>query len=121
MSMHLEFEPHSWYYEFAIKHDLNYNDPCEFDYSTDSKLCIVHDNRTYHPLNSYCTDYAPKWSAYTVSGMTYSIIMLTAPTLKGLQSEIRKYWLRDNGRKVPAYYAKRLFKSPEAKHIKEPA
>lgn len=118
--MHLEFEPHSWYYEFAIKHDLDYNDPCEFDYSTDSKICIIHDKAVLH-IREYCTEYAPEWMAYTDDGNTYSIIKLAAPTLEELKSKIRTYWLRDNGEHIPAYYAKRLLKSPEAKHIKEPA
>lgn len=111
--MHLEFEPHSYYYSFAIKHDLDYNDACEFEYTTDSKICIVHDQKI-NLYDEHCEEYAPEWSAYIDDGMTYGIYEITAPTLKELKSKIRTYWLRDDYNHVPAYYAKKLLKSKEA-------
>lgn len=105
MSLYLEFDPHAWYMGFAIKHDKNYNDPCNFTrYTTDSKICTVHDHRT-HPGDKNCEGYAPKWSAYTDNGNTYRIDELEAGTLAELRRLIREYHIKQhNG------YAERMEK-----------
>lgn len=60
MSMHLEFEPHSWYRGAAIE-------------------------KTAHKSGWF-------WTAYIEDGMrTYSIIEVTASTLKELKQKITKY------------------------------
>jgi hypothetical protein len=82
MSMTLEFEPHSWYYQFAIQKD-NIGENC------DGRLLNI-------------------WRAYIDNGNTYAIDELAAPTLLELKQSIRQYWLRDGGKYTPAYYAKRL-------------
>jgi hypothetical protein len=113
MSMHLEFEPHSWYYGFAIKKDDNYNDPCATVTENDEQFCTVHGKRLYW-FQDYCEGHAPKWSAFTDDGNTYSIVELHGTTLRELQHNIRSYWLRKG---MPAYYAAKLLKSPEAKEL----
>lgn len=66
MSLHLEFEPHSWYKGFAIKKDV-------------------------HPHFSSMID----WSAYYEDGMyTYSVIELYGDTLKELKQKITAYHKR---------------------------
>lgn len=67
MSLHLEFEPHSWYMGFAIQKDnigKNHND---------TLLTI--------------------WRAYIDNGNTYRIDEIAAPTLEELKLEIRDYHL----------------------------
>lgn len=112
MSMYLEFEPHSWYFEFAIKYDENYNDKCEFRYSTDSKICIIHDGKI-NPWYDYCEGYAPKWSAFTDDGNTYGIIELHGDTLEELKHKIVEYWLKGGEEKAPVFYYKKLLKAKE--------
>lgn len=89
MSMYIEFDAHSWYMGFAIKHDPEYNDPCEFTYNTDSKNCIVHDQKV-HPSSACCEDYATEWSAHTDDGNTYRIVTLRGATLAELKQKIRE-------------------------------
>lgn len=83
MSMHLEFEPHSWYYGFAIKKEYLIADP-------ESRQIA--------------------WLGFIDDGNTYSIVELEADTLRNLKQQIRGYWLRDGGKHIPAYYSKRLLK-----------
>lgn len=90
MSLHLEFEPHSWYMSFAIKKDEDYNDPCEFTYNVDSKNCIVHAQRA-HPSDDVCEGYAPKWQAFTDNGNFYVIDEVHGGTLKDLKQQIKQY------------------------------
>lgn len=61
MSMYLEFEPHSWYKGFAIKHE----------------------KRAYEVFD--------KWVAYAEDGMHYSIIELHNKTLRELKQQITQY------------------------------
>lgn len=112
MSMYLEFEPHSWYFEFAIKKDPDFNDPCEFTYEAYSKRCIVH-GQNLNPFNDFCEGYSSKWTAFTDDGNSYSIIVLHAETLKELKEKIVQHWLRDNGKHIPAFYEKALLKHKE--------
>lgn len=91
MSLHLEFEPHSWYMFFAIKKDDEPNDPCEFTYEVDSKVCTVHDQKV-NPFYNYCDGYHPKWEAFTDDGNTYNVVNIKADTLKELKAKIRDYW-----------------------------
>lgn len=93
MSLHLDFEPHSWYKGFAIKRSSNTNDDCQFTYTTDSKICTVH-GRRISPMDNYCDDYESKWSAYTDNGNTYGIDRVFAPTLKELKQKITAYHAR---------------------------
>lgn len=61
MSMHLEFEPHSWYMGAAIEHRVSFP----------RKIA---------------------WVAYIEDGMiTYSVINITASTLKQLKQKIKEY------------------------------
>lgn len=102
MSLSLEFEPHSWYRNFAIKKDEDFNDPCEFNYETDGKYCRIHD-RKINPYDNYCEDYAPKWSAFTDDGNTYRIISIYAETLKELKNKIIDYNERESERMRQRY------------------
>ncbi len=114
MSMYLEFEPHSWYYGFAIKKDPDWNDPCQFEwYGDEQRQCIVHGVGVGR-YDLICKEYAPKWSAFTDDGNTYSIVKLHSTTLPGIKREIIKYWFRDGGKHVPVFYEKKLLKSKEA-------
>jgi len=65
MSLHLDFEPHSWYMGFAIKRNKN---------------------------SQYITDYP--WQAYTDDGNTYQIVKRHAGQLHELKAQIRAYHLR---------------------------
>lgn len=67
MSLHLDFEPHSWYKGFAIR-------------KWDGDGYLPHFN-----ANSY------KWEAYTDNGNTYRIGELSADTLKELKQKITAY------------------------------
>lgn len=69
MSLHLNFEPHSWYMGFAIR---------------DCRDEIIEDDQSV----------AGVWNGITDDGMTYRIIDLEAKTLKRLKSKIRRYHLR---------------------------
>lgn len=69
MSLHLEFEPHSWYMGFAIQ-----------DYRAEA------------------TGVDGKWSAVAANGNTYSIDMLEAETLKDLKQQIKQYRLNERER-----------------------
>lgn len=73
MSLHLEFEPHSWYKEFAIK----------------DNRAQGHDQRKLErPLKN---DEGFRWSAYTANGMTGYIVERHADTLAQLKELITKY------------------------------
>lgn len=63
MSLHLEFEPHSWYRGFAIR---------QGEYMTDWKTKNI-------------------WYAYTDDGNTYRIVERHADTLAGLKRLISEY------------------------------
>ena len=73
MSLHLEFEPHSWYRGFAIQHNRTQG----------------HDNSYLERNMSNGEGYA--WSAYAANGMTGYIDERHANTLKGLKILITNY------------------------------
>lgn len=81
MSMHLEFEPHSWHMGFAIKHNPE----------------ITDNDITGWP-----------WEAFTDDGNTYRIIELNATTLEGIKRKIRVYHLDKHDGYGERYAAKRL-------------
>jgi len=112
MSLYLEFNPHSWYFEFAIKKDNEPNDPCMIIDRDEDAFCRVHGVETGR-YDNWCRKYAPKWSAFTEDGNTYSIVELHSTSLEGLKQKIVKYWFRDNGKHLPAYYSKKLLKAKE--------
>ena len=96
MAMTLDFEPHSWYMNFAIKE--NGNDDCEYKLDgTDTDgtkwyQCIVHDCLAPSP-DAPCADWERhSWTAYTDNGNTYHIAELQADTLDKLKSNIREYY-----------------------------
>ncbi len=66
MSLHLEFEPHSWYMGFAIKK-------------------IRHDIFRRHYITKYT------WYGVANNGMTGYIDTLEAETLKDLKKQIKEY------------------------------
>lgn len=68
MSLHLEFEPHSWYRGFAIR-------DCR------------------HELIEETGETAGVWNAITDDGNTYRIIDIEAKTLRELKQRIRQYHL----------------------------
>ena len=68
MSLHIEFEPHSWYKGFAIK-----------------KRTLERDVAKDTPINYYL------WQAYTANGMTGYVVNLHATTLKDLKNKITEY------------------------------
>lgn len=68
MSLHLEFEPHSWYKGFAIK------------------KTITHLHKQFEGAV-----YFYNWQAYTDNGNTYQIDELEASTLKELKQLITEY------------------------------
>lgn len=116
MSMSLEFEPHSWYYEFAIKKNEDFNDPCEWRYEADGKVCLTHDQKI-NPIYDECDEFTPKWEAFTDNGNTYRIVGLYGETKRELQEKIIKWWFRNGEDKLPAYYATKLKKSKEALNV----
>lgn len=67
MSMHLEFEPHSWYMGFAIR---------------DNGKLTADDGGNVRGF---------RWEAFTDDGNTYRIIELEADTLKDLKKQIKEY------------------------------
>lgn len=69
MSLHLEFEPHSWYKSFAIKHNR-------------------HSGGRWHDAPGVA------WEAYTDNGMTGYIDTLEAETLRELKQAITAYHQR---------------------------
>lgn len=81
MSMHLEFEPHSWYMGFAIRDNL---------------------------MGQGHIEGITKWTAYTDDGNTYRIIDLEAGTLERLKSKIRQYHLRKRTGYGERHAARRL-------------
>lgn len=84
MSMTLNFEPHSYYMGFAIKH-----------------------NPDVHRLD--ITQY--KWQAFMDDGNTYRIIKLGGVTLSELKHTIRDYYIMQSKgdlNKVPASLVKPL-------------
>lgn len=73
MSLYIEFEPHSWYKDFAIKDNRHEG----------------HDqNNLERPLKD---DSAYRWSAYTDNGMTGHIVERHANTLAELKNMITEY------------------------------
>jgi hypothetical protein len=79
MSLHLTFEPHSWYMGFAIR----------------TPQTLFFDNE----------EPAPYWLAYTDDGNTYRVIELHAATLAELRHRIRDWHRRGNGQHIPARLA----------------
>lgn len=78
MSLHLEFEPHSWYMGFAIKKNYDHQKWVNATVRTPAGYIAPEDN---------------KWSAYTDNGMTCYIDERHADTLAELKSQIREYHL----------------------------
>jgi hypothetical protein len=64
MSLHLDFEPHSWYMHFAIR-------KVEHGY----KYSVLHQ----------------RWQAFTDNGNTYRVDELNALTISDLRQKIRDY------------------------------
>jgi hypothetical protein len=110
MSMYLEFYPHSWYFEFAIKKEADYNDPCEIIDRDEDAYCRVHGKETGR-YDLWCAGFRPKWSAFTEDGNTYSIVEIHATSLAQLNYRIVDHWL--TSRHIPAYYHKKLLKARE--------
>lgn len=76
MSLHLEFEPHSYYRDFAIKQ-----------------------NTPWGMLTNNASDkIVSKWSAYTANGMTGHIVELEADTLRELKEQITTYTNNEKAR-----------------------
>lgn len=73
MSLHIEFEPHSYYMGFAIQHN------------PEEKLITQ---------NGYSNNY--KWQAYTDDGMYYTIVHLKSDSLAELHEKIKDYHLKCN-------------------------
>lgn len=72
MSLHLDFEPHSWYMGWAIR-----------DNRTSG-----HDNSNLErPLEAH---EGYRWSAYTANGMTGYVEETHADTLKELKQQIKQ-------------------------------
>lgn len=72
MSLHLEFEPHTYYKGFAI-----------------------YDNRDFHIQAEVGGAPSPfKWHAFTDNGMTYRIDELASHSLKDLKTLINDYHIR---------------------------
>jgi hypothetical protein len=78
MSLHLEFEPHSWYMGFAIQDTAT-----DWRRQPDGSML----NPSINPL---------RWHAYTDNGNTYFVDEVKAGTLAELKQEIRKYHLAQN-------------------------
>lgn len=70
MSLHLEFEPHSWYMGFAIE-----------------------DNRAKAARSFLAVE---RWFAYIDNGNTYRVDELYAMTLDDLKQQIRRYHLKQH-------------------------
>lgn len=84
MSLHLEFEPHSWYMGWATKDNRESG----------------HDNSNLErPLEGH----AWKWSAYTDNGMTGYIEETHADTLKQLKQQIKQRTLAERERVARLY------------------
>jgi hypothetical protein len=112
MSLSLNFEPHSWYFGFAIKKDDEFNDPCEIIDRDEDPYCRVHGKETGR-YDQVCAGFAPKWQAFIDDGMTYRIHDRFSTTLEGLKKEIVLYWFRDGEKHLPVYYEKKLRKAKE--------
>lgn len=80
MSLHVNFEPHSYYKGFAIK-----------------KRTLERDVQKDTPINYYL------WQAYADDGMTYNIVNLHATTLQELKARITEYRERENARIARLY------------------
>lgn len=85
MSLHLEFEPHSWYMGWAIRDN----------------------QRTDYPGGRTWTNIQPKrWTGYTADGDTYYIVERDAHTLRELKQQIKEWHAakarrsRDNRRMI---------------------
>ena len=101
MSLHLEFEPHSWYMGFAIKQSGD--GECERRYIEDGRYhCYAHghdvnieDSQFDNNDDISCEGYEAKgWQAFTDNGNTYRIDELEATTLKELKQQIKDYYRR---------------------------
>jgi hypothetical protein len=83
MSLHLEFEPHSWYQGFAIKHDtgevIGADEP------------LANENTQYCADGCKYTNDGYVWEAYTANGMTGYIDSFHADTLRELKAKIKQY------------------------------
>ena len=85
MSLHLEFNPHSWYMGFAIKQNTK----------PDKDVPDIADEES-------------PWEAYTDDGNTYRIVDFEAKILKRLKQKIRSYHLRKHNGYGERIAAKRL-------------
>lgn len=85
MSLHLEFEPHSWYMGWAIK---------------DNRKSGHNNSNLERPLEA--TE-GHRWSAYTANGMTGYIVERHAVTLKGIKLLIRTYEQAERERQARWY------------------
>lgn len=88
MSLHLEFEPHSWYMNFAIKNNREQR---------------RDQSNLERPI---ANDEGFKWSAYTDNGMNYQIVEFHADTLKQLKSQIKDYTVKETNRIKRLYEVK---------------
>lgn len=95
MSLHVNFEPHSWYMGFAIRKTFD-----RYAFTCDSRH---HDRQCNNPVGECCKD-CFNWEAYTDDGNTYSIVTLEANTLKDLKLQIRNYWRKQGS----VYYNNRM-------------
>lgn len=78
MSLHLEFEPHSWYMNTAI----------------DKRITRVED---YNPEGGI-TVRRYKWNGYFMNGMTGLIVEFHANTLADLKKQIKDYRTNETAR-----------------------
>lgn len=89
MSLHLNFEPHSWYKGFAIK---------------DNRAIV----RWLEDTEQGSDD---RWSAYTDNGNTYQVNALHADTPRELKQQIKEWHKAEAER--DAYNRARLLKTEE--------
>ena len=80
MSLYINFEPHSWYKGFAIKHN------------------------TEKDSSGFYIDEGAKWQAYTDDGNTYRVVTIESDkSLVDLKSKIRDYWAKEEIRIKKVY------------------
>lgn len=109
MSLHLSFEPHSWYRGFAIKKNEN-NTVCSYrplDADTDGTEWFecVHHGAEAPSMDAPCANYDESaWSAYTDDGDTMRVVQLNADTLEKLKFAISD-WREANDEKMRRRYA----------------
>ena len=113
MSLHLEFEPHSWYMGWAIKKNTDRwqphykGDPSSYpSYKTEGEARAAME-REGVTSEDWLTEWTsprgieptieviqtPGWSAYTANGMTGYVEESHADTLESLRAQIRDYHL----------------------------